>query len=89
MRVEPQPTAVRRIVIATFQRLGASPRSLFDMEEHIGLDEGEYASRTYAVSDLMAIWLVEIGIVQFYDAEGNMLVTVNLFRELTPQRAAA
>jgi hypothetical protein len=37
----------------------------------------------------MAMWLVEVGIVQFYDAEGNILQTVNLFEEREPQRMAA
>ena len=37
----------------------------------------------------MAMWLLEIGIVQFYDADGNMLLTVNLLEELEPQRMAA
>ena len=32
---------------------------------------------------------LQIGIVQFYDAEGNMLLTVNLLEELEPQRMAA
>jgi hypothetical protein len=36
----------------------------------------------------MATWLVEVGIVQFYDARGNMLRTVNLFEELQPPRLA-
>ena len=33
--------------------------------------------------------LVGIGIVQFYDKDGNLLRTVNLSRELEPQRMAA
>jgi hypothetical protein len=37
----------------------------------------------------MAMWLIEIGIVQFYDAEGEMLCTVNLREELEPQRMVA
>jgi hypothetical protein len=35
------------------------------------------------------MWLVEVGIVQFYDAEGNMLATVNLFRESKSLEIAA
>lgn len=41
------------------------------------------------VADLEETLLVEVGIVQFYDAEGNMLRTVNLFEELRPIPIAA
>ena len=47
------------------------------------------ATRTYRAGDYFAMWLVEIGLLQFYDPYGNMLRTVNLFEENTPQRAAA
>ena len=35
------------------------------------------------------MWLVEVAIVQFYDADGEMLRTVNLFQELKPLKMAA
>ncbi len=63
MRVEPQPTEVRRIVIAMFRKFGAETRSLFGMEEKILINEGQYAARTYRVGELMAMWLVGVGIV--------------------------
>jgi hypothetical protein len=59
------------------------------MEEKILIGRDGYAARTYRLGRLMAMWLVGVGIVQFYDADGNMLATVNLLEELTPQRAAA
>jgi hypothetical protein len=37
----------------------------------------------------MAMWMIRVGILQFYDAEGDMLCTINLVRELEPQRVAA
>ena len=37
----------------------------------------------------MAMWLVAAGIVQFYDARGRMLATIELFESLRPQRMAA
>jgi hypothetical protein len=33
--------------------------------------------------------MIDVGLVQFYDADGNMLRTVNLFEEIEPQRMAA
>ena len=41
-------------------------------------------ARSYRLRGYMAMWLVEVGIVQFYDAQGNMLETLNLFEELKP-----
>jgi len=41
------------------------------------------------VTDMFAMWLIDVGVLQFYDADGEMLHTVNLFTELLPQRAAA
>ena len=41
------------------------------------------------VDHLMAMWLADIGLIQFYDCEGNMLRTVNLFAEIAPLRMAA
>ena len=35
------------------------------------------------------MWLVDVGLVQFYDEQGNMLRTINLLLELEPQRMAA
>ena len=89
MRVDPRQTEVRRIVIQVFRGFGASPRNLFDVEEEVMIDEGRYLARTYRVDGLMAMWLVEVGIVQFYDADGEMLATVNLLHERTPERIAA
>ena len=37
----------------------------------------------------MAMWLIDIGIVQFYDEDGNMLHRTNLLAEVNPRRMAA
>ena len=41
MRLEPQPTDVLSAVIGMFERFGASPQSLFDLEETIQIDRGK------------------------------------------------
>jgi hypothetical protein len=89
MRTDPLPEEVRELVLRAFQGFGAEVFSAASLDETILLDDGRYAARTYTVDGYMAMWLVEIGIVQFYDAEGNMLLTVNLLEELEPQRMAA
>ncbi len=89
MRTDPLPQEVRELVLRTFQSFDVEVFSPSDLDETILLDDGRYAARTYTVDGYMAMWLVEIGIVQFYDAQGSMLLTVNLLEELEPQRMAA
>ena len=72
-----------------FRVLDVALESPLDLEETILIDDGRYAARSYKTDDCLAMWLVEIGIVQFYDAEGQMLCTVNVSEELEPQRMAA
>jgi len=60
-----------------------------EIDETILIDQGRYVARSYRTEGFMAMWLVEVGIVQFYDALGQMLATINLFKSLRPQRMAA
>lgn len=89
MTVAPKLHEVRRLVVQFFAELGAALPSLFDLEETILIDDGKYTARLYRVDGYMAMWLVAVGIVQFYDAEGNMPATVNLLKELEPLKVAA
>jgi len=59
------------------------------IDETILIDQGRYVARSYRTEGYMAMWLVDVGIVQFYDDLGQMLATVNLFELLRPQRMAA
>ena len=89
MLIEPQSSDVLSVVVGMFERFKASPQSLFDLEEKIHSDRGRHIAHSYQVDGLMAMWLIGIGIVQFYDADGNMLATMNLLEEAVPQRVAA
>lgn len=89
MRKDPFPSEVRELVARTFQDLDVTLDGALDLDETILIDDGRYAARTYRTGGYMAMWLVEIGIVQFYDADGHMLCTVNLSEELEPHRMAA
>jgi hypothetical protein len=60
-----------------------------EIHETIVVDQGRYMARTYRAAGLMAMWLVPVGIVQFYDDAGQMLGTINLFRTLRPERMAS
>ncbi len=89
MTVAPELHEVRRLVIQFFAELGAALPTLFDLEETTLIDDGRDIARSYRVEGYMAMWLLEMGIEQFYDAEGNMLATVNLFKEVEPLKMAA
>ena len=89
MWAEPQSTDVLFAVVGMFERFGASPQSLFDLEERIQIDRSKHVARTYRVDGLMAMWLIGIGIIQFYDADGNMLATMNLLEKAVPQQMVA
>src|SRR5271165_794497 len=41
------------------------------IEETILIDEGRYVARSYRMDGYMAMWLVPVGIVQFYDDRGR------------------
>ena len=89
MRTEPQPDEVRALVIGVFEDLGAAVSHSFDLNETILVSDGKYAARSYRVDQLVAMWLIDVGIVQFYDADGTMIRHVNLLEETSPQRMAA
>lgn len=89
MRVSPQASEVRELVIRTFESLACGETWFEDVDETILIQEGRYMARSYRVDGLMAMWLIEVGIVQFYDEDGNMLRTINLLEETRPIRIAA
>jgi hypothetical protein len=89
MRTDPLPYEVRELVVRTFESLDVYIESPWDIDETILINAGRYSARTYEIDGYMAMWLLDIGIVQFYDADGNMLQTVNLLEEREPQRMAA
>ncbi len=89
MTAAPQPEHVRRLVARVFHELGVGATRPFEVNETLLVQDRRYLARSYRAGGLLAMWLIDLGIVQFYDAEGQMLRTLNLFHELQPQRAAA
>ena len=83
------PQQIKQIVLQTFEDLGAKAGESPDLSETLLLDNGRYLARSYRAGDLMAMWFVESGFIQFYDAEGTMLCTVNLRQDGDKRRMAA
>lgn len=89
MTTTPGPQQVREIVSHAFEDLGVDVGDSPDLGETLLLHDGHYFARSYRGGGLMAMWFVENGFIQFYDAEGQMLRTVNLDQDSRQQRKAA
>jgi hypothetical protein len=89
MTIAPQPDQVRLLVARIFGEFGIHVRNVVDLNETLLVQSGRYVARSYRANGLMAMWLLRAGIVQFYDAKGTMLRTVNLLKRLRPHPMAA
>ena len=89
MRLHMNAADVRGLVARHFLNLGVDADEVADVQENIRIDRGRCVARCYRVAEMFAMWLIDVGVLQFYDADGEMLHTVNLFTELQPQRVAA
>jgi len=89
MRLHMNAADVRGLVSRHVLKLGAEAADVEDLQENIRIDRGRCVARCYRVADMFAMWMIDVGVLQFYDADGEMLHTVNLFTELQPQRVAA
>jgi hypothetical protein len=87
--MKPEPSRIREMVAQVFQELGAKIDDLGNLGETLLIDDGRCAARSYCAGDLMAMWLVEVGVLQFYDGSGSMLRTFSLSGEKKPRRKAA
>lgn len=85
MLLSPTVSEVRWIVEQSFERyFDVSADELEDMLETPMVDGGRCMARSYRVSNYLAMWLMDVGILQFYDEEGHMLRRANLFAEIEP-----
>ena len=82
------PEEVRNLVLRTFRDFWVDDESLESLSEEILVREGKYLGRSYRIEGMMAMWMIEVGILQFYDAEGDMLRTINLLERLEPEPQA-
>ena len=90
MLISPTTSEVRWIVEESFQRhFGLSKQELFELVETPMIEDGRCIARSYRVATFLAMWLTEVGILQFYDEQGRMLRRANLFAEVEPHAAAA
>ena len=89
MKVAPQADSVREIVMQAFAELTGEPTDPSSLAEVLLIHEGKYRGRSYRAGGLLAMWMMQLGLVQVYDEEGEMLRTINLFQEQGELRRAA
>ena len=90
MLVSPTTTEVRWIVEQSFQRyFDLNSEDLEDLIELPMVEDGRCIARTYRVSNLLAMWLKDVGILQFYDEQGRMLRRAHLYADIDPTVTAA
>lgn len=90
MLVSPTTSEVRWIVEQSFQRyFDLNAEDLEELIELPMIEDGRCIARSYRVANLLAMWLKDVGILQFYDDQGRMLRRANLFADLDPTAAAA
>jgi hypothetical protein len=78
---------VRELVVEQFRRYGVE--QVRDPAETILIRDGRYRGRSYRADGFLAMWMIEVGLLQFYAADGEMLATIHLFDRPSTQRAAA
>ena len=79
------PTSIRQLVVEYFGRFGADANDAETCAETILIRDGKYRGRSYRTASMMAMWMIEIGLVQFYAADGEMLATISLDERAAPQ----
>lgn len=79
------PTSVRRLVVEQFARFGADAQEAETCAETILIRDGKYRGRSYRTAGMLAMWMIEIGLVQFYAADGAMLASISLDDQPAPQ----
>lgn len=89
MKLAPAASNVRQIVLQAFAELSGQPADPSALSEVVLIHEGKYRGRSYRAGGLMAMWMMQLGLVQVYDAQGEMLRTINLFQEQGALRHAA
>jgi hypothetical protein len=89
MTAAPQPEQIRNLVLSTLQGFGANVFSDLQIEETLLVQDGRCLARSYRTCDHFAMWLIELGLVQFYNAQGDMLLVLNLLEDVAPGRMAA
>lgn len=87
-----QPDEVRNVVIRVFKECGAVITDPNQVKETIFVEGGKCMARSYRGGGMLAMWMIGPGLIQFYDAHGEMIRTLSFTAKSTgfdEQRIAA
>ncbi len=83
------PTTMRQLVLRRFQEYRRQRLAGSDIEERMRIEDGRVVAYSYRADNMFAMWMIDVGLVQFYDQAGNMLQAVDLLSEPGVDRRAA
>ncbi len=83
------PGEMRRVVLDGFQQHLPRRLTVSDLEIRARIEDGRVAAYSYRVDNLFAMWMIEVGLIQFYDDDGNLLQAVDLPLVAQTDRRAA
>lgn len=90
MKISPNVHEVRLIVHQIMEDLGVARTDIQNnLSETVRIEDGRCLARSYRVDQYLAMWLIDVGILQFYDEQGNMVRRANLFAEIESRGMAA
>ncbi|MEK6235304.1 MAG: hypothetical protein N2C14_11405 [Planctomycetales bacterium] len=78
----------RSLASQTFIELGADPERVADVKDTILIQDGHYRGRSFRVEGMLAMWMIEVDLLQFYAADGELLKTISLKRRASESKAA-
>ncbi len=81
------PSVVRQLVVQALGELLKQPFESEEMVETILIRDGQYRGRSYRFAGWMALWLVESGLVQFFDTEGDLVRVAEVVRRAATKAA--
>lgn len=82
-----QADSVREMVVRMFRDYGAGDSDIAGMRDTHLIRDGHYCGRSFRTPHLMAMWMGSF--VQFYDAEGELLGSINLASTAARRQKAA
>ncbi len=83
------PAEMRQLVVNRFQQHDSRAMVDGELEERVRVESGKVVAYCYRAGNLFAMWMIDIGLVQFYDSAGNLLPAYELPAQRTPDRRAA
>ena len=86
-----QARSMRTLIQRSLCEIGVADAVAAEVEEDLLIRDGRAIARSYRAGGYLAMWMLDLGLVQFYSADGDLVRTYTLLqeRETIPLRRAA